>query len=206
MNEETKINVAQETAETKEEVKVETKETKAEQKQNVETKESAADVDVQQLMVDLAKARRDRDKACSEASEYKKKWKESLSEVEKASMEKAEKEAAREEEYQRLLRENSINKLEKTYLAMGWTAAEASRMATAEADGDFDSKVKIMTEVREREKKEMEKSILANYADVNIGGGTSQTVTKEQFDSMNPVELTKLKRENPAEYDRLIAM
>jgi hypothetical protein len=41
---------------------------------------------------------------------------------------------------------------------------------------------------------------------VNVGGSAGNTVTKEQFDAMNPVELTQLKRENPAEYDRLMKM
>ena len=159
---------------------------------------------VQELMVELAKVKRQADKIASEAAEFKKKYRESLSEVEKASMEKAEKEAEREEQFQQLLRENGINKLEKNYLAMGWTSDEASRMAVAETDGDFDSKCKIMAEVEARKKKEYEAEFLASRPDVNVGSGAGQTVTKEKFDSMSVIERTKLKRENPAEYERLI--
>lgn len=196
--EENKTTVAEETKQ--EEVKVE-----AEKKEEAKT-ETKNEPSVQELMTEIAKLKRQADKASSEAAEFKRKYRESLSEVERASMEKAEKEAAREEEFNKLLRENSINRLEKQYMALGFKEEEASRMAVAEADGDQDVKIKIMKEVDERKKKDFEKEFFASRPDVNVGGGTGATVTKEQFDAMNPVELTKLKRENPAEYDRLMAM
>jgi len=167
-----------------------------------ETKHS--EEDIQKLMNELAKAKRERDKISTEAAEYKKKWRESLSEVEAANMEKAEKEAAREEEFKTLKREVEINRVEKTYLAMGWTADEASRMAIAETDGDFDSKVKIMAEVDARKKNEIEKSFLANYGGVNVGAAGSVSYTPEQFQNMSIPERNKLYQENPDEYHRLV--
>lgn len=160
--------------------------------------------DVQRLMTELAKAKRERDKISSEAAEYKKKWRESLSEVEAANMEKAEKEAAREEEFNRLKRENEINRLEKTYLAMGWTTDEASRMAVAEVDNDFDSKMRVLSEAQERQKKEMEKTILASYGNVNVGATGSTSYTVEQFGKMSIAERSKLYSENREEYNRLV--
>lgn len=175
------------------------KETKAEKPEKPVSQE-----DVQKLMNDLARTRRALDKASAEASDFKKKYKESLSEVEQANMEKAEREAAREEEFKALKREVEINRLEKTYLAMGWTADEASRMATAEADGDMDAKLKVMTEAQERQKKDLEKNILASYGNVNVGASGSSTVTPEQFEKMSIAERSNLFRENKAEYDRLV--
>lgn len=169
-------------------------------------KPETAEPNAQDLLVEIAKLKRIADKNAAEAAEFKKKYRESLSEVEKASMEKAEKEAEREEQFQKLMRENTINRLEKNYLAMGWTADEASRMATAETDGELDTKIKIMAEVEARKKKEYEAEFLKSRPDVNVGGGSGQTVTKEKFDSMSVIERTKLKRENPAEYDRLIKL
>ena len=157
-------------------------------------------------MTEIAKLKRAQEKAASEAADYKKKWKESMSATEQASLEKAEKEAEREEQFQQLMRENTINRIEKQYLAMGWTADEASRMATAETDGDIDAKVKIMAEVDARKKKAYEAEFLASRPDVNIGGGNGQSYTKEQFDAMSPTQRTKLFRENRAEYDRLMAL
>lgn len=160
--------------------------------------------DVQKLMVELAKAKRERDKASTEAAEFKKKYKNSLSEVEAANMEKAEREAAREEEFKQLKREVEVNRLEKNYLAMGWSADEASRMATAEADGDMETKLKVIAEVQERQKKDLEKSILASYGGVNVGASNSSTVTPEQFSAMSIGERTKLFNENKEEYNRLV--
>ena len=196
MSEETK---ASQQEEVKEEEVVET---------TAETKETEkkAEPSVQELMTEIARLKRQADKASSEAAEFKKRYRESLSEVEKASMEKAEKEAAREEEFNQLKRENTINKLEKQYMQLGFTADEASRMAVAETDGDQEAKIKIMSEVDGRKKKQYETEFLASRPDVNVGGSGSTTVTKEQFEAMGPVELTKLKRENPTEYDRLMKM
>ena len=184
--------VEQETPATPEEPEVQTEDVK-------HTEE-----DVQKLMVELAKARRDRDRASTEAAEYKKKYKSSLSEVEAANMEKAEREAAREEEFKQLKREVEVNRLEKNYLAMGWSADEASRMATAEADGDMETKLKVIAEVQERQKKDLEKSILASYGGVNVGASNSSTVTPEQFSAMSIGERTKLFNENKEEYNRLV--
>ena len=179
--------------------------TEPEQKEEVKT-ETKAEPSVQELMTEIAKLKRQADKASSEAAEFKKRYRESLSEVEKASMEKAEKEAAREEEFNQLKRENAINRLEKQYRQLGYTEDEAARMAVAETDGDQETKIKIMSEVDGRKKKQYEAEFFASRPDVNVGGGASNTVTKEQFEAMGPVELTKLKRENPAEYDRLMKM
>lgn len=172
----------------------------------IEKKKDAGEPSAQDLLVEIAKLKRIADKNAAEAAEFKKKYRESLSEVEKASMEKAEKEAERDEELKQLRRDNSINRVEKSYLAMGWTAEEASRMAIAEVDGDIDTKVKIMAEVDARKKKEYEAEFLKSRPDVNVGGGSGQTVTKEKFDSMSIIERTRLKKENPAEYERLIKL
>ena len=188
-----------------------TRETEAAEEETVETpevkpEETKSEPSIQDLMTEIARLKRQADKASSEAADYKKRWKASLSEVEKASMEKAEQEAAREEEFNQLKRENAINRLEKQYMLLGFTADEATRMAAAEADNDQETKIKIMAEVDGRKKKAYEAEFLASRPDVNIGGGSGKTITKEQFDAMNPVELTALKRENPAEYNRLMGL
>jgi hypothetical protein len=195
--------MAEETKTTVQEQETQQTETKPGSKKP-ETKNE--EVNIQDLMLEVAKLKRQVDKASSEAAEWKKKYKASLDETEKASMEKAEAEAAKEEEINQLRRENTLNKVEKGYLALGWTGDEASRMAIAEVDGDFDNKAKIMAEVDARKKKEFETEFLKNRPELNVGLGDGRTYTKEQFDKMTPVELTKLKRENEAEYNRLLTL
>ena len=160
--------------------------------------------DVQELLVELAKLKRTNDKLSSESAEWRKKYQSKLSEQEKVSEEKAEREAEREEQYNKLLRENQMNKIEKSYLGQGWTADEAERMATAEVDGDFDTRMKILSEVEQRKVKAAKDEFIKSRPELQFGVGT--TITKEQFDKMNLRELTRLKRENPTEYERLNAI
>ena len=182
-----------------ENINVTTEETTEEAKQT-----DTAEPSVQELMNELAKLKRTNDKLASESKEWRKKYQATLSEQEKASEEKAEREAEREEKYQALLRENTINKIEKSYLGQGWTADEASRVAVAEADGDFEAKMKILSEVDARKSKQALAEFLKSRP--NIQYGTGQSITKDQFDKMSLTELTKLKRENPKEYERLNSM
>jgi hypothetical protein len=156
---------------------------------------------VQELMNELAKVKKAQEKAASEAAEYKKKYNATLTEKEQASIEKAEKEAEREQQFQELMRENKINKLEKSYLAMNYTVDEASRIAIAEADGDFDARMRIMAEADARKMKQHEAEWLKSRPRVNMGG--DGVLTKEQFNAMSIAEKSKLYKENKVEYDRL---
>ena len=160
---------------------------------------------VQELMVELAKLKRAQEKAASEAAEYKKKYNAKLSEKEKADEEKARLEAEKDEQFQQLVRENKINKLEKSYLALNYTPDEAAKMAVAEVDEDFDAKLKIQLAVQKRQKKEYEAEFYKSRPELNAGAGEKQ-ITKEQFDNMGLAEKSKLYNENKAEYDRLMGM
>ncbi len=192
-----------ENAENQQEVNEQEKEKTAEQEnQHEEHKEEQKEPSVQELMAELAKVKRAQEKAASEAAEYKKKYNAKLSEKEKIDLEKAEREAEKEEQFQQLVRENKINKVEKGYLALGYTPEEASKMAVAEVDEDFDAKLKIQLAVQKRQKKEYEAEFIKSRPQLNAGTGEKQ-ITKEQFDNMSMTELSKLYRENKAEYDRL---
>lgn len=181
-------------------------ETKQKDNQQEESKEAEQkEPTVQELMVELAKERRLREKANSEAAGYKKQLNAKMSEKERIDAEKAEREAERDEQFQQLMRENKINKVEKSYLALGYTADEAEKMAVAEVDEDFDAKLKIQLAVQKRQKKEYEAEFLKSRPELNAGAGDKQ-LTKEQFDSMGLAEKSKLFRENEAEYNRLNSM
>lgn len=160
---------------------------------------------VQELMVELAKLKRAQEKAASEAAEYKKKYNAKLSEKEKADEEKARIEAEKDEQFQQLVRENKINKLEKSYLSLGYTADEASKMAVAEVDEDLEAKLKIQLSVKKRWEKEQQAEFYKSRPELNAGVGDKQ-ITKEQFDNMGLAEKSKLYNENKAEYDRLMGM
>lgn len=156
---------------------------------------------VQELMLELAKVKKAQEKAASEAAEYKKKYNATLSEKEKVDMEKAEQEAEREERFKALERENRINKLEKGYLAMKYTPDEATRMAVAETDGDLEAKMKIMTEVDARKRKELEQELRRNLPEPNFGVGDEKpNMTKEEFDKAGYKDVVEFKRKYPETY------
>lgn len=125
---------------------------------------------VQELMIELAKVKRAQEKAASEAAEYKKKYNATLSEKEKADMEKAEKEAEKEEKLNSLLRENSINKLEKNFVLLGYNEEQANKAATAQYDGDTDQLFKIQQEVQQALLKAKEDEWIKNRPPINSGG------------------------------------
>lgn len=156
---------------------------------------------LQDALTQIAKLKRSFDKASSEASDYKKKYNATLSEKEKIDIEKAEQEAERDERFKALERENRINKLEKSYLAMKYTSDEASRMAEAEVDGDLDAKMKIMGEVDARKKKEMEQEFRRSIPQPNFGVGDEKpNMTKEEFDKAGYKALREFKEKYPNTY------
>ena len=202
MNELLKYNLqffAEEGAEHQENEHEKKEPTKVEQQEKKEPETT----DMQELLNRIATLERKADKASAEAADYKKKWKDSLSSQEQASIEKAEKEAEREEKFNQLLRENSINKLEKTYLGLGYLAEEAEKMAAAEFDGDLETKTKIMREVDARKKKEFEAEFLKSRPDINAGaGGESPNVSKEAFEKMGYLERVEFKNKYPETYKK----
>lgn len=180
-----------ETPETKDEVETEKQPTMAE-----------LQAQMQKLMVENAKLKRSTDKATSEAADFKRKWKESLSEVEQANLDKAEKEAERETQFNEMKKALEISRAKDDYLAEGYTPDEAQKAALADVEGDKEEGRKIRSQVLSRLVKEETAKILKNRPDIHIGTGESK-ISKEQFDKMGMIEKSKLKNENPEEYERL---
>jgi len=162
-------------------------------------------IDVQKMMTDYAKLKRAFDKTSSELADVKKSLREKMSEQEIASAEKAEQDAKREEEFEFYKRKDKIHEAEKAYLKHGYTPDEAERIAVAETDGDFDAKMQIMSEVEERKKKELEAEFIKNLPDINAGSGNG-IITKEQFDQMDVIERSKLRKDDPDTYNRLLGI
>ena len=99
----------------------------------------SAEEQLQQLMVENAKLKRAMDKASSEAADYKKKYNATLSEQEKASLEKAEEQARRDERLAELEREVSVHRFTEQFLDLGYDKDSAIAAATAQVDGDVDA-------------------------------------------------------------------
>lgn len=199
---------ADEPSEQPKDVKTSEPQPKEEQKNTAspESEEKKNEPTVQELMVELAKLKRAQEKAASEAADYKKKWQSSLSEKEQADMEKAEAQAKKDEEFESLKRQVRVNELTENFMDLGYSKDLARKAANAQADGDTQTLLDIQKAFQEQQKKSWEQEFLKNRPEIATGNGTSTTISKEQFDKMTLVEKSKLKRENEAEYNRLLAL
>lgn len=127
--------------------------------------------DAQDLLLEIAKLKRTNDKLSSEAADYKRKWKDTLSTQEKASMEKAEAEAARDEHMKQLEREVAVFKSEKSFVLLGYSEEQAHNAAIAQYDHDTDTLFKIQKEVQDGLIKKQQEEWLKTRPPVQTGGG-----------------------------------
>lgn len=158
---------------------------------------------IQEMMVEMAKLKRAQEKAASEAAEYKKKWREVASEKEVADQAKADAEAAQQEAFEAMKRELAMEKLTKQFLKLGYSEDLADKAAKAQYENDTDTLFKIQEQQKAADKKAWETEFFRNRPEMNAGVGGA-TVTKEQFENMSLQERTKLYRENPDLYKRLL--
>lgn len=187
-----------------EEGEPETKETEETKEPDKEPEKKEDVPNAQELLVEISRLKRQVDKASSEAADYKKKWKASMTEQEQVSLEKAEAQAARDAEFEALKKELSLRDGTDRYMDLGMDKDLAKKAATAEVEGDRDTLNTILKQHQEMQKKRIEEEFYKKMPEINAGAG-SKEVTKEQFENMSLTERTKLFRENKAEYDRLMS-
>lgn len=192
--------------EQKTEQKPEVTEVKTEETKTQET-EQKTEPTTQELMVEIAKLKRAADKNASEAKEWKEKYRSTMSEKEIMDAEKAEAQAARDAEFEEMKKTLQIHDLAENFMDLGYNKELAKKAATAQVEGDTQALLGFQKQFQEAQKKSWEEDFIKSRPDINIGIGTGgNSYTKEQFDSMSLVEKTKLRRENEAEYNRLLAL
>lgn len=192
--------------EQKSESRDESKDTPKDESRDEPQNVNALNEQLQSAMVEIAKLKRQADKNAAEAADYKKKYRESLSEQEQASLAKAEEQAKKEEEFETMKKTIRINDLTENFMDLGYEKALAKEAATAQVDGDTEKLLTIQKQFQEKQRKAWEQEFLKNRPEIATGNGTSTTISKEQFDKMTLMEKSKLRRENEAEYNRLLAL
>ena len=128
------------------------------------------------LKVQLAKMKKAMDKATSDTAKYKKQLREKQSAEEIALQEKAEKEAEREEAYQKLLKENTVTKYEKNFLALGYSEELATKAANAQYDGDTEELFKIQQDFQTSLLKQKEAEWAKSRPNPQAGNGEGDDV------------------------------
>ena len=152
-----------------------------------ETEQKEEAPTAQELLVRIKKLEREKNKAASEAADWKKKYRATQSVQEIADAEKAEEEAKRQEENEHMRRQLNILTLEKSYLGMGFTADEATRMAVAETDNELETKMRILAEVDARKKKDYEAEFIKSRPEINTGSSKEEEdLFIKGFNSVKP--------------------
>lgn len=183
----------------------EVKPTEPEEKPIDEKPQANVNEQLQAALIEIAKQKRAIDKLAKENGELTKKYRATLSEQEAASLEKAEAEAQKQAEFDEMKRKLAINDLVTGYMDREYPRDIAEKLAIARLDGDKDTETAIEKQMDEARKKKVESELLKKLPQINAGG-SNQTITKEQFDHMTLLEKSKLRKENEAEYNRLIAL
>ena len=139
----------------------------------------SAEDTIQQQMVEIAKLKRALDKASSDVADYKKKYNATLSEQERASQEKAEAEARRDERLAELERENSIHKFTESFLDLGYDKESAIAAATAQVDNDVETLFKLQKKIIDAKVQAKEQELYKSIPRAKTGIYAS--MTKEQI-------------------------
>lgn len=103
----------------------------------------SAEEQLVKVMAEQKKMKIAMDKAASEAADYKKKYRATLDEKAQLDLEKAERDATLQAEFNSLKRENTINKMAKSFIGMGYTEEQAIKASEAQLDGDTDELFRI---------------------------------------------------------------
>lgn len=125
---------------------------------------------------ETAKYKRERDEAV-------KKWKETLSEQEKAEAERAEREKAVEEELKSLRRDKSVSGYVAQCLALGYSAELAQKAAEAMADGNTAEIFACQQAFLEAKQKEIEAAALNKQP--TLTAGSPPTAKQADHDAIN---------------------
>lgn len=108
-------------------------------------------------------------KANSEAAEWKRQYRETLSEQERREAERKEQQAAIESELTALRRDKTIGNYKAEYLAMGYSPELASRKAAAVADGNMTDAFDIEKQFMAEQKKAYEAAALNQQPTLTTG-------------------------------------
>lgn len=182
--------------------------TKVDQKteQKTESKDTVAlEAKIKQLESENNKLKQAQTNASADASAWKKKYQDTLSEQDKAKIEQDEANAALQKELNDLRNERNIAQFTAALTAsdIGMDAENAKAVAEALNSGEttkvFDG---IRKFIASHDKALAEKAMLNNPT--LPGGSSTKTVTREEFEKMGYTEMVRFKAEHPDLYKEYI--
>jgi hypothetical protein len=162
-------------------------------------------LEIEEPKVDMSKyvSKEIFDKTASEAANYKKQARATMSEAEQKALEDAEKYAAIVAERDKLLADKTIAEHTSGLVAIGYDEKSAKEVAAAFMNGDFATVISATAKFVDAQKKSAvaERVKGTPIPPVNNDGG--KTLTKEEFSKMTLTEQLEVYNKTPELYNEL---
>lgn len=143
------------------------------------------------------------DKYAKEAADFKKKYKDLLSDEQRKQQEQDEAFNDMKAELDVLRTEKKINEHITNLIKLGYDDDSAKKAAQATIDGDFATVYKLQSKFIADTKKNVQSELLKGTPAPNIGDG-EEKITKEDFKKMSLIERQELKDKEPETFAELI--
>lgn len=157
-----------------------------------------------EALADVARLKREKDKASTEAAKYKKEAMSNKTEAEQKAIEKAEEDAKIRAELDELRRESAISKYTKGWMTCGMNEKAAAQAAEALYSGEVDTLFPIIKNHLAEREKEIKAELMRSLPSPNIGNDEGISITQEQFNAMGYKERLELFQNHPKVYEQLV--
>jgi hypothetical protein len=143
------------------------------------------------------------DEVASEAANYKKQLRASMSEADAKAAADAEKYANMEAELEQLKADKAIAENAKGLVAIGYDETLANEVATALYNGDAKAVIQAQAKFVDAQKKAVLADAVKETPVPPAGGEGGNVVTKEKLRAMSPAERYEFSQKNPEEYKKI---
>ena len=143
------------------------------------------------------------DKTASELAAKKKELKATLSDEERAKLEREQETQELKQNYEKLLRESNISKATAKFLALGYEDKLAAETAEAFVDGDNDKVFENQKKAQTAFEKKIRADVLKKTPTPLGGNGEDKVMTKKEFRKMGDLERHDWAVGHPDEYKAL---
>ena len=143
------------------------------------------------------------DEVASEAANYKKQLRATLTEAEQKALAEAEEKKALQDRVAVLEGEKAIAEHSKGLGAIGYDEKTATEVATALMNGDFVTVIKAQATFVDAQKKAAVAEKVKETPIPPVGNGNETVMTKEKLKAMTPNERFEFSQKNPEEYKKI---
>lgn len=143
------------------------------------------------------------DEASSEASDFKKKYRATLTDKEQLEVAQKEADSELQKKYEELLTKTKISEYKANYMAVGYDEKLANETANAMVNGDMETVFKNQGLFANNIEKSVKDKLLKETPAPRGGDSNGKELSVKDFRSMGVKELTELKANDPETFEKL---